>query len=240
MKSKSALTKKDIIVVLACLVFLLANLGLVNSNGREHAKRMVCATNIRQSFLAMERFSNDNEGELPPHTFLPWVWDVSVKTCDIILKYGATKNTLYCPSNKQQKRYRKEYWEYAPPMFRVTGYFWIIDATGRPPIQGSGNKQWLRTIYIKNAAEAELITDATLSDVGNWPHAEYPNGNFEQILCSGMAVYPKVGYDTTNHLKSEKEPAGGNIGFADGHVDWRNFSEMERRLNIPGSLIFWW
>jgi hypothetical protein len=33
-------------------------------------------------------------------------------------------------------------------------------------------------------------------------------------------------------------PAGGNLGFKDGHVDWRDFKLMTPRT--PGGPYFWW
>jgi prepilin-type processing-associated H-X9-DG protein len=35
--------------------------------------------------------------------------------------------------------------------------------------------------------------------------------------------------DTTNHLDAASKPLGGNIGFADGHVAWRPFSQMQKQ-----------
>ena len=145
---------------------------------------------------------------------------------------------------------RQECWDYhhigdMRASYRLLGYFFILDTTsGRPPILGPGNKKWLRTPNIKNAADAELVTDATLSDKVTFHPPEYPYGNFAQVLAGGAeAQYIKYP-DTSSHLKSEKEPTGANIGFADCHVDWRNFKEgdtliMKERYGIT-SPVFWW
>ena len=62
MKSKTAFTKKDIVVTFGCAVFLLANLGAVGSSGRRRAKEAVCFSNLRQWGAMFEMFTNDNNG----------------------------------------------------------------------------------------------------------------------------------------------------------------------------------
>jgi len=90
---------------------------------------------------------------------------------------------------------------------------------------------------MKNAGVAELVIDVTLSDPVVSVQ-EYPNGNFGQIIAgSGQGQYTGY-YDTTSHLRSDRQGAGGNIGFVDGHVKWRHFKEMEKRYGATP--IHWW
>jgi prepilin-type processing-associated H-X9-DG protein len=90
--------------------------------------------------------------------------------------------------------------------------------------------------------------DATLCD---WDQrgATYPNGNFG--LVAGGTLDQVQLYDRTSHLKNDAEPTGMNIGFLDGHLEWRHFnaqwesSEYELSDDIPkprygGSRRFWW
>ena len=62
MKSKIALTKKDIVIVLICLIFLVINIGAISSGGRRRAKRTICLTNLKQLTLAWTQFADDNDG----------------------------------------------------------------------------------------------------------------------------------------------------------------------------------
>ena len=64
MRLKTALTTKDIIVVPACLIFLIINLGAISSGGRRRAKRAVCLTNLRQLTLAWSQYADDNDGKI--------------------------------------------------------------------------------------------------------------------------------------------------------------------------------
>ena len=62
MRLKTAFTRKDIIIVLVCLIFLVINVGAISSGGRERAKRILCLTNLKQLTLAWSQFANDNDG----------------------------------------------------------------------------------------------------------------------------------------------------------------------------------
>ncbi len=62
MKSKTALTKKDLIVVLACTVFLLANIAAIGPRGRRHAKQLLCLSNLHKWGTIFQAFAADNDG----------------------------------------------------------------------------------------------------------------------------------------------------------------------------------
>ena len=61
MRCKTKITKRDIIVGLGCLVFLLLNLGAFDERGRAQAKKMVCLTNVRKLADAWLLFAKDND-----------------------------------------------------------------------------------------------------------------------------------------------------------------------------------
>ncbi len=62
MKAQLAFTKKDIIVTLACAVFLLANLATIGPRGRRHAKDMLCLSNLQKWGTYFLAFAADNNG----------------------------------------------------------------------------------------------------------------------------------------------------------------------------------
>jgi len=251
-------TLVELLVVIAIIVLLVAMILPTLTMVRELAFRASCSSNVRQHFIALRMYANENGGRLPQDRYLPvfpgmmpWLWDVPIETCDMMLKKGLTKKTFYCPANKQQRKHMDKYWDFSQffeTNYRVTSYFWLIDSfdtegnSVRPPIRGSGDKKWLWKLDIAGASNAEFVTDAIISDTANYSQTEYPNGNFDRILAGGTPSIPEVGYDSANHLKSDKEATGGNMGFADGHVKWRPFSEMEIRF-IPQPMdnpLHWW
>ncbi len=132
--------------------------------------------------------------------------------------------------------------------YRVMSYIYMFDrfnsnGTSRLPQQlvtGEDTK-WISKIPdLKNTPSTIMIMDAVISDRNTW--------NFTDIRTGG--AYPNFGIpDSTNHLSrrtlansagggSSLEPSGANIGFADGHAEWRHFNDMEYRLNW--GQWFWW
>jgi prepilin-type processing-associated H-X9-DG protein len=104
---------------------------------------------------------------------------------------------------------------------RALSYFYMIDTTtGRGTIQGSGSKRWITNLaMVKQAADRELTTDATLTDE--------TGQRFDAVLENSAN-------HAANH-RNGKVPEGGDILFVDGHVLWRPFNEMEERY-----MQFWW
>jgi len=62
MKTKTNFTKKDFIVTFTCVLFLLANIAAVGTNGRKRAKEAVCLSNLQNWANIFKAFINDNDG----------------------------------------------------------------------------------------------------------------------------------------------------------------------------------
>jgi len=62
MRVKTAFTRKDVFVVLGCVVFLLMGLGAIGSAGRRRAKEAVCLSNLRRMGSAFLMFAAENDG----------------------------------------------------------------------------------------------------------------------------------------------------------------------------------
>jgi hypothetical protein len=65
MKTKITLTKKDCLVIFCCAVFLLMCMGAIGGGSREHARRVVCRTNLKGLGTAMILYANDFKNEYP-------------------------------------------------------------------------------------------------------------------------------------------------------------------------------
>ncbi len=62
MRSKNAFSKKDAIVVLMCVVFLLVNFAAIGIGGRKRAKDILCLSNLRQWGVAFQAYTQDHNG----------------------------------------------------------------------------------------------------------------------------------------------------------------------------------
>jgi prepilin-type processing-associated H-X9-DG protein len=204
------------------IIALLIALLLPAVNGaRKQALVVMCMSNLRTHGHALTMYADENKGQFPAHFGGGnWLWDLPVDTRDAIVRQGTDRNLMYCPIYDIHNV--DGLWNFSPT-FAATGYHWFIR---RPDGNYPGMlppKVYRSSNRARGGATAELAADAVISQ----------NDNF-------VIVYG--GYPTshaTSHLeRNERRPAGGNVLFMDGHVDWRPFSDMAVRA-AHGSLQFW-
>jgi hypothetical protein len=168
----------------------------------------------------------------------------------VLLNYGLTTNTFYCPGTAPRFA-DKQNWSSPGPSatlwnydsgFRIVGYAFAFSGEGSnlttnqntsilpEPITLAG------TEVVPPASERVLVADSTISIGAAVPGYAHPENNYV-TLAGGFrqngAIYPHV----SPHLNGNV-PIGGNIGFKDGHVAWRKFDVMTPR-SVNG-FVFWW
>jgi prepilin-type N-terminal cleavage/methylation domain-containing protein/prepilin-type processing-associated H-X9-DG protein len=271
MKRKHGFTLVELLVVIAVIALLMSILMPVLRRANDQAKRILCANHIKNQLIAMVMYADSHNYKIPVGGGY-WPWDVEATVTNQMLKnMGVDLSSLpsatdipvefsvnfYCPANAQQRRFRDQNWNYTVNLitgagFRVLGYAYLWAANWNDkgnittyPIykQDKGAdktdpaKKWVTRMDMPQASDAELIVDATLSDP-SYPIDKYPNGNFAIVTCGGN------GNDSTSHLIDDTKPAGGNIGFADNHVEWRPFTDMNKRFVVGGGTDgcprWWW
>ncbi|MBW8014939.1 MAG: prepilin-type N-terminal cleavage/methylation domain-containing protein [Planctomycetes bacterium] len=128
---------------------------------------------------------------------------------------------------------------------RSLGYIYLFDrfdSSGnsiRPPLLASGKpSNWVSKLSkIKNSGDSELVMDAMITD-GN-------NTNFYDVRSGGIWNWSlNTLPDTSSHASRQRfagsdhmKPRGMNIGFVDGHVDWRHFDRMQHQDSTGR---WWW
>jgi len=65
---KSAFTKKDLVVTLGCVLFLLVNIAAIGGGGRKRAREAVCLSNLFQWGTCFQMYTNDYDGFFPMGT----------------------------------------------------------------------------------------------------------------------------------------------------------------------------
>jgi len=261
-RTQKAFTLIELLVVIAIIALLLGILLPALQAVREQSRRVVCGQNEKNTALGLFLYANDYDGKLPGNEVDRWLFDVSYWTTDIILATGAfDRHIFYCPSWRQRDniifwRYGEDLRAGTPEsypvpepqdeatrknMHRIMGYFWFIDIVrGRsnPPMSPDGrHTEWVRSVAATKAAPAtvELMADVTASDGPDRSQSDFTK-------ATGGCWSRWQVYDRTNHLRKGKRPAGGNVLFVDGHVDWRRFNEMEHRWfwQHYSNPCFWW
>jgi prepilin-type N-terminal cleavage/methylation domain-containing protein/prepilin-type processing-associated H-X9-DG protein len=255
--TRKAFTLIELLVVIAIIAVLMGILMPALRRVREQSRIQSCGSRLRQHVLALTMYADDNNCKLPlPLTAGNWLWDVGATTVNYMLDTGLTRELFYCPSNAIQQKYNDHFWTFgvrdkwdgkrfvdaADTDFIVSGYCYILDvesATKRPRIKtypndgDFGSKIWCKTTVEKNPGMREVVIDATLGQEDSGAKHGY---NFGRITVGGS--WSEGGFeDRSSHLMTDEVPTGGNIGFLDGHVEWRHWSEMQNRYGSP---TFWW
>ncbi len=65
-KCKLYFSRKDSLFTIACIVFVLANLGAIGSTGRRRAKQAVCLSNLRQWGVIADTYTKNHDGYFWP------------------------------------------------------------------------------------------------------------------------------------------------------------------------------
>jgi prepilin-type N-terminal cleavage/methylation domain-containing protein/prepilin-type processing-associated H-X9-DG protein len=238
--SAAGFTLIEVLVVIGIISVLVAMLFPAFSRVREQARRVTCASNIRQLVITQQNYADENRG---------WYLDMgnedksfnSVQNNNrqttyfihpgplgvLQTKYKLSRQMFYCPSNPDWNQDR--YWpDPQNQNYYVVGYSFLggrttlsqvkskIVATGK--FDGFEEAPANQQLFIRKAGQKtyykEMITDLTRS-LNN------------QINTNGGSNHLKGVTDPTGYLPTGK--GGTNLGYTDGHVEWVDQKSMGQR-----------
>lgn len=256
MARRKGFTLVELLVVIGIIALLISILLPSLNKAKQQAIWAQCASNLRNCGQAMFAYASDNKGALPQYFANGvsvgttnsggfWMWDMEVQTRDALVHYGATRNTLYCPSN---------------PDMNVDGLWnFSVTTTGTAPHQINTGYSVLGYTFLTTRLDPGYRDPTVADDYGPFDHWNYqstlkphntgsiampslvrPNNPSEtELVCDAVvsnnpappATFGNIlgGYSfaghaiptTSNHFYSGKPPKGGNILYMDGHVAMR-------------------
>ena len=210
----------ELIVVISIIALLISILLPMLGTARDSAKRVRCASNLRQITLVGTTYANDFDGKLPPAQnawpgvhFVPMNLDTELHEA-MIDYYGLVFDALYCPTidlNRERVGGAQgefgEWGYWGPPydMYRIAyivlwGYrdLGISDALF-PSVQFTAST-------LEDPSDHVAAADIAVRWDFSWQN------QFSQIFSS--------------HNENGLTPEGGNTAFVDGHVAWFQPNQM--------------
>jgi prepilin-type N-terminal cleavage/methylation domain-containing protein len=242
-------TLLELLVVLGVIAVLIAVQVPVLAAGKSDSRIAICASHVRQLALSCQIYANENGDRLPLlNGGAAWAWDMPASAANALLHYGAQTNTFYCPGTAPKFTDTQDWSGPGPTLwgfgttFHIVGYSFafsgpasMLSSTNQntaiqPEAISNFPSPGMTTTY--RALKRVLVADAILSTGPVQPGYAHPENNYTDI-AGGFYLH-----HVSPHLKGVI-PMGGNVGFKDGHVDWRSFQMMVPRTgnNTP---YFWW
>ncbi|GEM_PF-6836770 len=255
-RTTRAFTLVELLVVIGIIAVLVGILLPALNKAKSQANRTKCAANLQQIGQLYMMYANAWKGAFPnwkgprpnpgeANSSGGTTWETMAVTMRAQLedqfkfKQG---RIFYCPENQIGGGLQAG----EDPILDEDDWFKShIDGAGESVVYlgysiyaANGNAQsWFYGRGTVNLPPPNLASPYKASEKGL---SERPLVMDIVVDYSNISPRQKWAYSSHQDRRTAK-PAGRNILWGDGHVTWRNFSEIKTRLNpVTGTQVHWW
>ena len=240
MRNRNAFTLVELLVVIALITILLAILLPVLGRAREQARRVQCASNLRQITNAWMMYADNNQGLLPAaaakiatyaHDWLIWFKPLTQAKLDqsALAPYvGRPLNRMLfrCPSDDWQSHTDLDgNTDFGPYYFSYSMNARLTNTFPQYNTDIPGLFRPLKITKIKNSSEKIVLieVDERLIRDGMWdPQDIIGNNSRIERIASRHGAYRVQIEELRSRWTDEatRKRTRGNASFADGHVEY--------------------
>jgi len=229
----------ELLVVIAVIALLIAISVPSLQNSRQHAKAVLCGSNVKQLVLGLAMYETENDTfpyafddtllELPPGNYpgnfafdrKGWWWFNYIS--DYSRKNKGKKAALWCPSRKVKDIQLKDY--------VLHGNYGVNQSVCKSSRGRKSHAEFIGTPLcssdIPHPSRTLLIVDSGYSLISWWHVADVPpiplGSTIEDTaylpaleINKGKNLWPGQEWDAISGRHPNKTV---NVGFADGHID---------------------
>jgi competence protein ComGC len=231
-RKTAGLTLVELLVVIAMTAILWALLLPALSTAKEKSRRAICASNLRQLIMAVREYADDPAND----NFLPSCADDKGYYHSIVLSdavftnlvdlAGGNSNILYCP-NIVFGSGPSAVPQHIPEIGYVIGYSYLeasINSSDKSPDYTVLQKKMPLTSTNELFADANYWVPSSASGPYFKPAMKVAP---HTVMGAAIAQGSSFTVGLPGNSSASIGAAGGNVGFIDGSVIWRNLLRMQ-------------